>query len=308
MPKFEMRFVNKTLQAVVLSVFVLLSVQSAMAQQWPVGQVPVENAVPQYRPQSVPTNTPSTQPRALPLNFFNDAGPSVPPPTKPRPIELPVVTSPRSLQPAKDLQTQLPKPAMSVPRVTTPPVGPIAITPAKKIPRISPATNKAAKKKVSDKKVAKAKDKKKVKPEPQPVLNNDIYRDQSLYPIDPRKPNWPCGGGNCQQGCQCQRCLTLGNQGRPYHEKALGGCKCDSCKPNKHPNFSVHWPRPFSAKLDAHHPEAANARYAACQPKRIVDVFDGLSTFKLSNYKRTDNGYCGPGADPYGCVGESKLR
>ena len=203
----------------------------------------------------------------------------------------PVLASPSTLQPE-----------LLDPQVTAPRQKPVMIEPARTVTTPKPI----AKKKASTKKVAKTKQK--VKPKPEPVLNNEIYRDQSVYPIDPRKPNWPCGGGNCQQGCRCQSCLALGNQGRPFHEKALGGCKCDTRKPTKHPNFSVHWPRPFSAKLDARHPEAANARYAACQPKRIVDVFDGLSTFKLSKYKRTDNGYCGPGSDPYGCLGESKLR
>jgi hypothetical protein len=53
-------------------------------------------------------------------------------------------------------------------------------------------------------------------------------------------------------------------------------------------------------------PEKAAARYAPCQKKRCVDMFDSLATFKLINYHRTDNGYCGCGSDPYGCLGESK--
>lgn len=130
-----------------------------------------------------------------------------------------------------------------------------------------------------------------------------IYRDRSPYPIDPRKPVSPC-----TQGCGCERCRLLGNAGRPYRETPDGGCLCNKRQPPRKSDFSVYWPRPFSARLDERHPEKAAARYSACPKKRIVDIFDPLSTFKLSGYQRTDNGYCGVGADPYGCLGESKLQ
>jgi hypothetical protein len=35
-------------------------------------------------------------------------------------------------------------------------------------------------------------------------------------------------------------------------------------------------------------------------------VFDSLASLKLVPYQRKDNGYCGPGSDPYGCLGESR--
>ena len=290
MPTLIMRAIRKSLLMLCAMAFVLTYTHSVIAQQWPVGQTPVENAVPQYRPNSVPQNSPTIQPDALPLNFFGDDGSSVVPEVEPPVAQRPVI------EPLRPQQPMVQEPSALRPTLSQP----IELQHSFRKPKTVQTVNR--------KPVEKATTKEKQKAKQQPVLNNEIYRDQSLYPIDPRKPNWPCGGGNCKQGCQCKSCLALGNGGRPYHEKALGGCKCDSCKPNKHPNFSVHWPRPFSAKLDAHHPEAAAARYAACQPKRIVDIFDGLSTFKLSGYKRTDNGYCGPGADPYGCVGESKMR
>ena len=85
-----------------------------------------------------------------------------------------------------------------------------------------------------------------------------------------------------------------------------GACRCNKKKPFKHPQFSVYWPRPFSAKLDEAFPKAAAKRSEPCQEKRVVDMFDRLADFKLINYHRTDNGYCGRGADPYGCLGESK--
>lgn len=298
----------KTLQATLALIVVLLSSHAVVAQQWPVGQVPVENAVPQYRPRSVQPNLPSNPARnsagALPLDFFGNQNPSVLPEIKPA-IEQPSLPRPVISQPAAPKQELLEvnpiRPQMNKPEVVKPKVDK-PTTPTQ--PKTPTAEKKTVKKNEAQKKVAK----KKEKPKPRPVLTNDIYRDQSVFPIDPRKPNWPCAGGNCRQGCQCKSCLALGNHGRPYRERELGGCECDSCKPTKHPNFSVHWPRPFSAKIDARHPEAANARYSGCQEKRIVDVFDGLASFKLIDYKRTDNGYCGPGSDRYGCLGESKMK
>jgi hypothetical protein len=159
-------------------------------------------------------------------------------------------------------------------------------------------------KKVAEKETKKKADKKR---KPAPVVDYSIYRDLSQYPIDHRKPCFSCGQG--KPDCECGCGLKLpGNKGRPYRDTEPGGCECDSCRPWHHPNFSVHWPRPFSARLDERNPAAASARYEPCQGKRIVDIFDPLATFKLSKYQRQDNGYCGPGADRFGCLGESKLR
>ena len=142
----------------------------------------------------------------------------------------------------------------------------------------------------------------------QPEVNYNLYRDQSVYPLDPRKPNNPCTG-NCQSGtCGCG-CATrpAGLHGRPYQPREPGGYACGKNCPNKHPQFSAYWPRPFSAKLDERHPERAAARYSGCPQKKLTDVFDRLVNFRLVDYQRTDNGYCGPGRDPYGCLGESKV-
>jgi hypothetical protein len=91
-------------------------------------------------------------------------------------------------------------------------------------------------------------------------------------------------------------------------DKEPGGCLCGKKKQPKHPQFSVYWPRPFSACLDNQFPEKAAQRYEPCQKKRYVDVFDSLENFKLIKYERKDNGYCGRDADPYGCLGESRYR
>ncbi len=139
----------------------------------------------------------------------------------------------------------------------------------------------------------------------QPVLNFEVYRDVSRYPIDPRKPNNPCTKGpNC--GCGCRHSGKYGIKGRPYQPRELGGETCGDRCPSKRPQFSVYWPRPLSAKLDERDPDRAAARYSGCPEKRLVDVFDRLANFRLIDYQRTDNGYCGPEADPYGCLGESK--
>ena len=71
--------------------------------------------------------------------------------------------------------------------------------------------------------------------------------------------------------------------------------------------FSVYWPRPFSAKRDERRPGKAEARYNGCQGKQLNDLFDPLSTFKISKYKRCDNAFSGVGREHFGCLGESKF-
>lgn len=142
-----------------------------------------------------------------------------------------------------------------------------------------------------------------------PELNYDIYRDASTYPLDPRKPNNPCTKNFSGESCGCGSCLAkrTGFRGRPHQPREPGGYSCGKRCSNKHPKFSVYWPRPFSAKLDERHPERAAARYSGCPQKKLCDVFDKLANFRLIDYHRTDNGYFGPGCDPYGCLGESKV-
>lgn len=135
-------------------------------------------------------------------------------------------------------------------------------------------------------------------------LDYSVYRDRNPYPIDYRKPCHTCGrpiGTESRFG-------HWGNNGRPYQELEPGGCLCSKNHAPNHPKFSIYWPRPFSAMIDDHHPNSAAERYLPGPKDKIVDVFNSLSTFKLSGYKRTDNGYCGPGSDPFGCLSESKQR
>lgn len=142
-----------------------------------------------------------------------------------------------------------------------------------------------------------------------PEINYDIYRDLSVYPLDPRKQNNPCTQG---PSCGCDRCgrsgqRKMGFQGRPYQPQEPGGYSCGRKCPSKRPQFSMFWPRPFSAKLDEAFPQAASRRYEPGQKKKVWDVFDKLTNFTVIDYQRTDNGYSGPGCDPYGCLGESKV-
>jgi hypothetical protein len=179
--------------------------------------------------------------------------------------------------------------------------------PAESQPRTQ---NQSASLTISKKATSKTTEKKKI--EPHYGLDYAIYRDRDTFPIDPRKPCSQCvRPASLQQnqcGCKSKTCNVTGYQGRPYMDKEPGGCQCATKNPTKRPMTSLYWPRPFSAKLDEHFPEKAAARYSPCQDKRLVDIFDPLSTIKLSKYKRTDNGYCGVGSDPYGCLGESKQR
>ena len=220
-----------------------------------------------------------------PLPQYVPAGAQSMPVTR-YPLEQPelVTTAPIQNDP---LATDQPTSVLANPQLPTP--RPLPSTPAANADIARPPAKPLATKKPVAKKRA-------------PVIDRSIYRDYSAYPIDPRKPCSPCNGGT---HCGCGRCKKLGNHGKPYQERELGGCKCGKQKfPRRHPQFSVYWPRPFSAKLDERNPQAAAARYNGCQSKRCVDVFDHLIDFKLVDYQRTDNGYCGPEADPYGCLGE----
>ncbi len=137
-----------------------------------------------------------------------------------------------------------------------------------------------------------------------PVINYDLFRDDSPFPIDPRKPCSVCQRPASR--CQCGEVhleSRWGNQGRPYQAQEPGGYRCGKNCPDKRPMFSVYWPRPFSAKKMSDHSQRCNCERCA---KRINDRFDHLVNFKLIDYQRTDSGYGGRGADRFGCLGESK--
>ena len=243
----------------------LFSASELAAQDW------LDPALNQPLPQYVPTGT-----QAMPVARY--------------PLAQPEAAMTDSVQENPSASDQ---PASVLTNPTLPTPRPLPKTPAADASIFRPSVKPAQKPLATKNPVAKKR---------LPVVDHSIYRDYSAYPIDPRKPCSPCTGGP-QCGCGC--CKGLGHHGKPYQDRDLGGCECNKQKfPRRHPQFSVYWPRPFSAKLDERNPQAAAARYSGCQSKRCVDMFDHLIDFKLINYQRTDNGYCGPESDPYGCLGE----
>lgn len=144
-------------------------------------------------------------------------------------------------------------------------------------------------------------------------VNWEVYRECDKYPVDPRKP---CN--DCVNPAQIRKTKikAMGYRGRPHMDREPGACdcgksKCKKCSLRKKKNmFNLHWPRPFSAKLDEKSPKRASARYSPCQKPKCRDKFDKLENFKIINYVRRDNGYCGDrwgrNKELYGCLGESR--
>lgn len=263
---------NRILSLVGLFAFtiMLLPASSANAQLWPAHQSPVVEPVPQYVSPGVSNS------------------------------------SPLQRMPAQQIQ---PAPGMTPRRTISVPVTNTPVVPNAKAALRLPAKLKpnAAANKLSQQAKKKPENEAGKLEKTSPTnygLDYSVYRDRNRYPIDYRKPCHTCGrpiGTESRFG-------HWGNNGRPYHESEPGGCLCNKEHAPNHPKFSIYWPRPFSVMIDDHHPDYAAERYLPGPKDRIVDVFNSLSTFKLSSYKRTDNGYCGPGVDPFGCLGESKQQ
>lgn len=190
-----------------------------------------------------------------------------------------------------------------------PPVKRKTTTKDKTVESRKPAVDKktAGKRKNSDKKAGKEKSKPKVDPH-HPVKTWDIYRDRSPYPIDPRKPCSVCKRevGKCNCGCQFSH-RGVGNQGMPWQDVEPGGRACGkkNCS-DKRPEYSVYWPKPLSARRENRDGCCEGCGHTRCRCRKINDLFDHLVNFSLVDYQRKDNAYCGPGADPYGCLGESR--
>ena len=214
-------------------------------------------------------------------------------------------------KPVKVLPSTPPAPQTGVPKTQL--VAPKKDTATKKIA----ANAKAAAKKKVDAKTKAAVKKKAAVPERHATLDWDVYRDRSKYPIDPRKPCSSCKRalGQCECGIRHGQ-SRLGNQGRPWQDAEPGGRACrKQCRNNqcpectsKRPEFSVYWPKPFSAKRANREDRCVGCGHERCRCRKVNDLFDHLANFSLIDYQRTDNGYCGPGADPYGCLGEQRSR
>lgn len=262
--------------------------QSCHGQNW--RDPAFEQPLPQYYPPNrYPLDDPVVDlpPTDSPVQLSNPQSPA-------SPTTKTIAPEPKQPNAVKSLSAT-PKDAESVaPKKSNP--NPLTQKPAaKRLPANKSATSKAAKEKNT----------KTAKPSP-PVITYDLYRDRSRFPIDPRKPCSVCRRplGTCNCGVEHGQCGP-GNHGQPFQEKEPGGYACGKNCPDKRPMFSVYWPRPFSARRAERHPHPCGCDQ--CRT-RINDRFDHLIDFKLIDYQRTDNGYEGHGADPFGCLGESKYQ
>ncbi len=140
------------------------------------------------------------------------------------------------------------------------------------------------------------------------VVRYDIFRDRNPFPIDPRKPCPVCTKRENHHGKQFKTLDRIyGFQGRPYREVEPGACLCGKKKQKfKHLNTNVYWPSLFAGLPEAFAPKRAANRAVNLNRFRPLDFYDRLGGFEVSSYQRRDNGYCGPGRDPYGCLGESR--
>jgi hypothetical protein len=256
--------------AMVLSILIIslsTSLKTSDAQSWPVNSPEVYESVPQYKPTRYPLNSKSAVKPPRNASPTNGSSPGLDAnPTHANQVRPKQLDSPSTTQ-------------QSVPHLGQPKPTPVN-TQTEEATTAEGHTNSYF------------------------SQNWDAQRDRNQLPVDPRKP---CNHCTHPSATRTLTHLNLpGLQGRPYLEREPGGCLCDKKQPPRHSDFSVYWPRPFSLKLDQRYPQAAAARHQSFQKKRIVDIIDPLSKLKISGYKRTDNGYCGPGSDPYGCVGESR--
>lgn len=140
------------------------------------------------------------------------------------------------------------------------------------------------------------------------VTNFDVYRDINTYPIDPRKPCHLCiqrkGTG---PKAKERHDKIYGFQGRPYRDVEPGTCLCGKKKQKfKFTNINVYWPSSFAGIWEDKFPVLSDLNNKTINRCRAVNIFDNLGGFELSRYQRKDNGFCGPGYDRYGCLGESK--
>ncbi len=269
-------------------------------------QPPTAGSTMPVRSAPATQSRPNTQPRT----FRDSGGVELAPNPLARTRNIPPSSTPRNAGP----------PATTPRNVMTNPASPWTNTPSRPQPnrstkttprKLPPKTTAPRRMKTAPKKAtesaanAKTKKKKAEQPHDPPEIAYNVYRERSVYPLDPRKSNNPCTAG---PDCGCARCgaRRMGPQGRPYQPQEPGGYRCGKNCPTKRPQFSVYWPRPLSAKRG--HDYTTTCGCLECgSRKKVNDLFDGLSNFRLIDYNRTDNGYCGPESDPYGCLGESKL-
>lgn len=112
----------------------------------------------------------------------------------------------------------------------------------------------------------------------------------------------------CIQPCETRpvtRWKLPGFWGRPHVDPIVGECACGKrTGVTRHASGSIFWARPFSGHVDAACP-GMSSWLQNCAAPALTSPFDRLGGFRGLPYHRTDNGFCGPGRDPYGCLGES---
>ncbi len=96
--------------------------------------------------------------------------------------------------------------------------------------------------------------------------------------------------------------------GRPYRDQLPGGCVCGQPSGiTRSPDASVYWSAPMSSLAQQRNP-AFHCWWETTGRQQAFAPIDSLGQFSGVAFRRTDNGYCGPSADPYGCVSASRQK
>lgn len=96
--------------------------------------------------------------------------------------------------------------------------------------------------------------------------------------------------------------------GRPYREQLPGGCVCGNASGvTRCPDASIYWSAPASAVNQQRNP-GLDCWWESTGRQQFFAPIDRLGQFSGAPFRRTDNGYCGPSADPYGCLSASRQR
>ena len=92
--------------------------------------------------------------------------------------------------------------------------------------------------------------------------------------------------------------------GAPHQPTPIGGCRCNNPNGRFYSQLNPYWPRPMAVlpRINARD----NYPTDPCVTPRLRDRMDRLAKVKLLPNVRCDNGYVGPGCDPYGYLGESR--
>lgn len=123
------------------------------------------------------------------------------------------------------------------------------------------------------------------------------------HPDRPRCEAQPCTHCTVPQA-SCHPFRIPGLHGQPYCRKDLGGCQCGSPWCTYQMHFNPYWSYPTRPWRDQY----ATPIFAPPNRTDWWDVFNKIGEARLISYERTDNGYSGYAADPYGCLGASCFK